>query len=261
MRGGPSGVLAALTTAVVLFSLAGHQVTSATAGPRFLGRLGAALIEVDRWLPAHREDIDLLARDKPASVVQLRDLPVDVRLPAVSLIDADDAVLRRLIVAEMGRILYEDRTAAFRDESGQKGSLGIGEPVRWTVTLLGSGVHGFWQAALPISLLMLVAFVAAVMLGGRSPLPPLIVGAGIAALCSFGVWLLAQAGSGAFSSPVDKEIMLILRDGAWIGVRNGVAVAVIGVTLVFLSSLIARQRQEDAWRGKPTSPPPDAPTV
>jgi hypothetical protein len=188
-------------------------------------------------------------------------VPIVVKLPASSIIDADDEALREDITASMGRSLYDEGTDAFRDESGKKGSLSIDEPVRWTVTLLGSGMHGFWKAALPISLLVLVALVAAVMLGGHSPLPPLIAGAALAAASSFGVWLLAQAGNSAMSSPVDKEIMLIIRDGAWIGVRNAAAVAVICLTLVFLASMLARQRPDGGWRPEPTSPPPDAPGV
>jgi len=236
MKGGYGGVLAALLSALALFALAGYQVTSETAATRLLGRLGAALVEIDRWLPAHREDIDLLARDRPQGVARLADLPVEVTLPASAVIDADDATLRERIVAAMGEALYRDGRDAFVGEDGDA-NLAVDEPVRWTASLLSRGAHGFWQAALALSLLALVAVVASFLMGGRSPLLPLIFGAGAGAAASFAAWLLAQAGNAALDSAVDREIMLILRDGAWIGLRDCLAVAVAGVAVRVLLTL------------------------
>src|SRR3990170_9002882 len=172
MRGGAANFLAVLTTAVALFALAGYQVTGETAATRLLGRLGAALIEIDRWLPAHREDIDLLARDRPEGSVRLADLPIEVTLPASAVIDAEAAALRERIVAAMGEALYRDGRDAFVGEDGDA-NLAVDEPVRWTASLLSRGAHGFWQAALALSLLALVAVVASFLMGGRPPpLPP-----------------------------------------------------------------------------------------
>jgi len=236
MRGGAAGLLAALATAIALFALAGYQVTSATAAERLLGRLAAALVEIDRWLPAHREDIDLLARAVPEGTVDLDDLPVDVALPAAGVIDAEEAALRDRIVALMGEALYSDGKDAFRGEEGAA-SLGVDEPARWTATLLSAGAHRFWQAALPLTLLVLLALVASLLHGGRSPLLPLTIGAGVAAACSLAVWLLAEAGETALDSAIDREIVLILRDGAWIGLRNAAAVAAAGLAIRALLAL------------------------
>src|SRR6202008_3160436 len=54
-----------LLTIVFLFSLTGFQVTSEPAATRLLGRIGASLIEIDRWFPAHQEELQLRAEDRP----------------------------------------------------------------------------------------------------------------------------------------------------------------------------------------------------
>jgi hypothetical protein len=255
MRRSAGGVLAAVMTAVVLFALAGYQVTSETAATRLLGRLAAALVEIDRWLPAHREDIDLLARDDPQAAVRLADLPIEVSLPAPDVIAAEPEVLRDRIVRVMGGVLYADGSGAFRGDDGE-GHLGIDEPARWTASLLSRGAHSFWKAALPLTLLVLLALAAATLHGGAAPLPALIAGAALAALASGGVWLLAQLGEALAASAIDREIMLILRDGAWIGLRDALAVVVAGIALRFLLNLA---RGDAPWPA--LQPPPDAPYV
>jgi hypothetical protein len=54
---------------------------------------------------------------------------------------------------------------------------------------------------------------------------------------------LAQAGQSLSTSPVDQEISLSLRDGAWLGLRNAAAVTVVMIGLrILVSSLGGRDR-------------------
>jgi hypothetical protein len=243
--------------------LAGYQVTSETAATRLLGRLGAALIELERWLPAHAEDLDLLARDRPDATVHVNDLPLSVVLPSSQVVDADQEELRQLMTRAMGRTLYDRGTGAFQDEQGAPRSLSIGEPVRWTVELLSSGAHRFWQAALLITALVLLVPAAGVMLAGRTPLTPIAIGAGLAAAASAAAWAIAGTAGGFFDSPVDKETMLILRDGAWIGLRNSLAVTAIAASLLVVISMVTRQRVEERTWPAPVEAesPPDYPSA
>ena len=118
-------LLTTILTVVALFALTGWQVTSETAATRLLGRLGAAIIEIDRWLPAHQEDIELVARDRERRC-RPGPRPADRGDPPSSLvIDAEEARLRTLITEEMGRKLYEDGNSAFRDNDGEEPSLGV----------------------------------------------------------------------------------------------------------------------------------------
>jgi len=255
MRGGLPGVFTALFTAIALFALAGYQVTSETAGERLLGRLAASLVELDRWLPAHREDIDLLARDRPQGSVHLTDMPVDVTLPAFAVVDADERQLRDVIMSIMGNSLWENGTSAFRDPDGNQRSLSVTEPVRWTTMLLDEGAHRFWTAVLALSVLLLLAFAASALIGARSPLTPVAIGAGVSAVLSLAAFLLASAASGVLDSAVDKEIMLIVRDGALIGLRDSLAIGAVAASII---GLLVLSRRNDTV-SYPAQEPPDAP--
>lgn len=245
MRDSLTALLAAMLTAITLFAFAGYQVTGEAAATKLLGRLAASLVELDRWVPAHREDIQLAARDRPQEAVLVDDLPVDVVLPSQAVLQADDAALRNLLRAAMGRLLYREGRDALQDEAGES-HLPVTEPVRWTISLLGSGAHGFWRITTVVMGIATLALVASLVMSRRSPLLSLLVGAIGAAVASFLVWLMAGAGNSVFDSSVDREIMLILRDGAWLGLRNALAVAVIALAVMYLWRTLVEPRREHA---------------
>jgi hypothetical protein len=222
----------AFMAATVLFALAGYQVSTERAATRLLGRVAGALIEIDRWLPEHREDIELMARDRPQGAFRIADLPVAVTLRAEQVNGADEPALRALLLANMGKALHEHSNAAFRDNEGVRKAPGVYEPVHWTVLLLGADMHRFWQAALPVSLLILLALGAAMLLSGRAGFGPIAAGAGFATVASMLVWFGARAIGAASAASLDKEIALVLRDGAWIGIRNGLAVLAASLALM-----------------------------
>ena len=101
------------------------------------------------------------------------------------------------------------------------------------------------------------------LLGGVNAATNESPGAIIGAVGSIAVWVLAQAGSNALDGAVDKEIMLILRDGAWIGVRNSLATAAAaGALLLLMRMLTGDVQHEQVWEA-PTgqASPTDAPPV
>lgn len=247
MRGSAAGLITAILTAVVLFCLAGYQVTTEIAGVRFEGRIGAALIELDRWLPAHRDDIELLSRDRPDAPLVLPDLPIEVLIPSSAVLEAPDETLQATIQRAMGEKLYADGSGAVQDESG-KSHLGFAEPVRWTINLLGADMHGTWRSVLILTTVLLLAVCAGMLWTRQSPLSAVAIGGVIAAVLSLGMWFLAQVMNTLLDGAVDKEIALVLRDGAWIGLRNGLSVAVIGAAATYLVSQLARPRDRyDDW--------------
>jgi hypothetical protein len=264
VRGSLTTLLAALLTAFTLLSLAGYQVTGDSAGPRLLGRLSAALVELDRWVPVHREDIQLVARDRPQESVLVDDLPVDVVISSEAALNADDEALRDLLRAAMGRELYEEGRGVLRDETGGT-HLSITEPVRWTVSLLSSGAHSFWSLVLIASAVLTLALYATMIPGRQSAWKPLVLGSAIAAVASFAVWLIANGSSSLFESSVDREIVLIARDGAWLGLRNALAVTAMSLAVLYLwRALVAPHMQDEDDRYWPDvnemsdSYPPDA---
>ncbi len=228
------GFLLLLMTTITLIALTGFQVTSETAGTRLLGRLGVVLIEIDRWLPVHQEGLKLLARDRPEGELEVADLPVQVAIPSMLVLDADEVLLRSLISDAVGTSLYKNGTDGFATGEGQAGSLDLNEPIRWVVSLLNSGTHGFWQVVLPFTALLLALTLAAVLTSGGAPLPAIAFGAAAAAGISLIGWLLMELGNSSSDRALNRETFLILRDGFWIGVRNGVAVAVAAGALHFM---------------------------
>lgn len=249
-----ASLLTTILTVVALFALTGWQVTSETASTRLLGRLGAAIVEIDRWLPSHQEDIQLVARDREEGTVLIRDLPIEVTLPAVVVVNADEPQLRALITEEMGRQLYEDGNSAFRDSEGAPASLGINEPVRWTVTLLGPGMHGFWLAVMALTLLLALAAAASMMTTGEMPMNSIAIGAVIGIIASFGFWLLMQLAEGMASSAADREIILILQDGAKLGMRSCGGVAIPAAVLALLMSFAHSRGPRTQYNPIPPTP-------
>lgn len=227
----------AFLTVVVMFTLAGSQATGETAGERFLGRIGGALIEVDRWVPAHRESIDALARERPDSPLPLPDFPMEVLLPAEAAIGATDGSLRDAVMQGMGATLYREGSSAIQDEEGES-NLSMTDPVRWSVNMLNQNAHSFWQFSFVISALVLLAVCGGLIWMRQWPFVALAIGGGVAAGLSLAAWIFVQVMGASVGSAVDREIALVLRDGAWIGLRNGLAMLVIGLGAAFLMSML-----------------------
>jgi hypothetical protein len=246
VRGSSSNILVAFLTIAVLASLTGYQVTSETSGVRMLGRLGAALIELDRWLPAHRDDIELLARDRPNQPLILTDLPIEVAIPAAAALEAPGPVLQATIQEAMGHRLYDEGYEAIQDEQGET-HLGVTEPLRWAVAALDSGAHSFWRIAAIISALVLLAVCIGHFWMRESPLPGLAVGAAVSALLALAAWLIVMLLGSSVTSALDEEIARVARDAIWIGVRNSLAATAIGVGGLYAFNTLVGPRHRDEW--------------
>jgi hypothetical protein len=238
-------IFAALMVAGALFALAGYQVTSEASGERLLGRLGASLVELDRWIPAHREDLNVHAKDRPGEVIVIGEMPLKwVVVPSDSVVDASDEELRDILTSGMGYALYQNGAAALSPEGEDVTRLSLIEPARWTVELLSQRANAFWLATLVVSLVLLLALSVALLLGRSSPFSAVTLGAGIAAGCSLAAWVLAFGAGFAFTSAIDKEIMLIVRDGASLGLRNAIGVGIIAAALQYLLRPFSAPRRQ-----------------
>ncbi|HWC28784.1 MAG TPA: hypothetical protein VG845_01770, partial [Dehalococcoidia bacterium] len=183
-----------------------------------------------------------VARDRPQESVLINDLPVDVVVPSTAVLDANNEEVRDLLRRAMGRRLYEEGSGVLQDEEGGT-HLPVTEPVRWTVTLLGSGMNTLWLIVTLLAGIATLALLASLGFARRSPTLPVLFGALAASIGSVIVWVLAEFGSSTFDGAVDREIMLILRDGAWLGLRNALAVAVMSVAALYLWRTIVEPRR------------------
>jgi hypothetical protein len=232
--------LVTVLTLFALFALAGFQITGRTAATRLLGRLGSALIEVELWLPAHREELELRAGERPQGIIQASDIPVVTSLPSSQILDAPELLQDRLVAA-MGRSLYDNGTDALQGDAGPV-KLGEDEPVRLATNLLSKHAHGLWTAALALSGILLAGLCLDFIRAGRTPLPSLLLGAVLACIGAGGGWLMATAAGTVLESGVDKEVMRIARDGAWLGLRDSLAVAVACTGLLLISRTAGWER-------------------
>lgn len=235
----------AFLTILTLICLTGFQVTSETASVRFLGRLGAALIELDRWLPAHRDDIQLQARDRPSQPLTLTDLPLNVTIPP-SAANASSSALEATIRDAMGQRLYKDGTGAIQDDQGQS-HLSITEPIRWAIGTLDSGAHGFWSITLAITGLALLAVFAGHFWMRRSPLPGFAVGSAIAVVPALIAWLIVTLVGSSMSGALNEELARVARDGVWLGVRDSIAATAIGLGSLYAYNTLIGPGRNDEW--------------
>jgi hypothetical protein len=241
-----SNILVAFLTLVTLFALTGYQVTSEAAAVRLLGRLGASLIELDRWLPAHREDIELLAGDRPDQPLVLDELPIEVAIPPEAVLDAPDSMLRATIAEAMGRRLYEDGYLAIEAESGAD-NLNLTEPLRWSIDALERSAHTFWTIVVIIAALALAAVCAGHLWLRQSPLPGLVAGSAIAAVFAIAAWLVTGGIASSVSGSLNQEIAEVVRDGVWVGVRNTLGATAIGLGGLYVLSIRFGRAEEDRW--------------
>ena len=241
-----SNVLVAFLTILALASLTGYQITSETSAVRLLGRLGAALVELDRWLPAHREDIELLARDRPTEPLILNELPVDVAIPAEVALEASEPVVKATITEAMGHRLYEDGYDAIQDEQGET-HLGLTEPLRWTVGSLDSSAHSFWRLALIVSGGALIVLSLVLFWARQSPVPGFAVGSAIGALLALMAWLAASFFGASVDGALDEEIAQVTLDGVWIGLRNSFAATAIGLGGLYVYNSFLGHREVNEW--------------
>ena len=243
-----SGILIAVLTFVTLVALTGYQVTSETSAVRLLGRLGAAMVELDRWLPAHREDIDLLARDRADQPIVLAGLPVEVAIPSQVVLEEPEPVLQSTIAEAMGRRMYEEGYTAVRDDQGET-HLGLTEPLRWSIDALDSSAHGFWRIALLVTGGALAIILLLHVWTRQSPMPGVVAGSGIAALAGLLAWFGSMLLGGGLDGAIDEEVGRVATDGLWIGVRNGVAACAIGLGGLYAYNSLVGERppEEEYW--------------
>jgi hypothetical protein len=228
----------AITTFVFIFSLTFFQGTGPTAGPRLQGRLAAAAVELDRWLPAHREDIEASARERPRLAIELTELPVSVTVPTTAVLDQDPSRLQAAIVAAMGEVLYADGRPAFFGG----GSLSVTEPARWLMDFIRPSVHRFWEylALFELAGIVLLATVAAISTTApplSAILRPVAFGAGFALLASVVLWLAGRAGAAAAGPPITDESFLIVRDFAALGIRISLALCLGAGAILMLRNI------------------------
>jgi hypothetical protein len=230
-------LLLAVSTFALLGALCGFQATGATAAPRLLGRLTAALFELDRWTPQHREELRTIAANRTRGPVDVKGLPVAVSVAPADVLSADGSTLARAIAAAAGERLYADGASAFAGPDGG-GNFSMTSPERWAIALLDKSSHAFWQAGLAAAAVLALAALGLCALTSASGLAGALrtAASGAAAFAALAAvfWAGAGLGAGIPKAAADRELLRMLRDCAWLGLRNGLALTAAGAALVLM---------------------------
>jgi hypothetical protein len=247
MRGVLPSFFITFLTIIFLFSLTGFQITSHTAATRLLGRLGASLIEVDRWLPMHQEELQVRADDRPTGAVPLSGVPIDAEIMSSKVRGADSNVLRDRVVEAMGEALYTKGTDAFRSDAGAV-NLSVEEPVKWATQLLQRDMHDYWLPPMAFAGIIIAGLCLDFIRVGRSPLSSILVGSLMATFFAAAGWIFATLANGVLESGVDKEVLNVARDGAFMGLRNSVTVGAAATALMLVLKItVSTPRQNPRY--------------
>jgi hypothetical protein len=232
-----------LLTIVFLFTLTGYQITSHTAATRLLGRLGASLIEVDRWLPMHAEELQVRADDRPNGTVPLSGVPIDAEIQSSRVQGATLNDLRDRVTQAMGEALYTQGTDAFRTDKGVV-DLSVEEPVKWATQLLQQDMHKYWLPPMAFSGIIIAGLCLDFLRMGRSPLSSILIGSLMATFFAAAAWIFVTLANGVLESGVDKEVMHVARDGAFMGLRNSVTIGAAATALMLVLKVTVQTPRE-----------------
>ena len=129
--------------------------------------------------------------------------------------------------------------------------------MRWAVKLLERDVHHYWLPPMAFAGIIIAGLCLDFLIIGRSPLSSILVGALMATLFVAAAWISATLAGSALESGVDKEVMLVARDGAFMGLRSSITVGAAATALMLVvritvsaprAGTLRRQREWDRDR-------------
>ena len=240
-----------LVSLVGLFSsLTLYQLTAEGVAKRTLSRSVAALTEIDPLLDRNYDDLQQRAgAAAPADTLQVRDFPIAVPLTPAQAKTISRQDLRALLLERSADALYADGTSALRAPAAHAGSVGV-----FSVAGISDRGLGFLTTRNHDILRVLTFALAAVSLALAAALGMLCRGFGRLAavggvtlaaavpwtLGGFGVWLYLRAVDGAGTEYTKAQFAQIGRELAWIPIRDGAALGLLGALMLILGIALAR---------------------
>ncbi len=109
------GPLLVVDVFLLLVSLSLANVTAPGPAQRALAHSVAILTEVDAFLDAHYETLQVQAQQGAGTTIVLADFPLPVNFSADEIAGADRQQFRALLLARSGALLHDEGVAAFRE--------------------------------------------------------------------------------------------------------------------------------------------------
>ncbi len=244
-----AGLLLFVSLGALFAVLALYQATSAGTAQRTLRRAVAALTEIDPLINRNYDDLrQRAAVAAPGDSLTLRDYPVAVPLTPRQAETISKTDLRRLLLDRSASEMYGRGTAALRPAASKGGSVGVFSVAGITnngLDFLRRRNHDILRvltmvfAAISLALAAGLAWscrgfgrVASVgLVTFAAALPELLGGAAL--------WLYARLQGGGGAEYTQQQFAAIIRELAWIPIRDGAALAVLGGTVLLLGMALA----------------------
>lgn len=243
--GAAAALFFAINALIVVLSL--YQMTAEGTAKHALRRAVAALTEIDALIERDYDDLQQRAASVEADErVRLAEFPLDVSFAPREVEAASRDTLRSMLLDRSDDVLYDDGTDALRAADGA-------DPGSFSAAGLVDGWLGFLRArnhAITGVLTLVMAAICVVLAG-------LLAGAcrGFGRIAAVGATVLAGAlpalsgaailrlyialASDADTEYTQRELLEIGEALAWIPLRNGIAFAALGATLLVAGTACA----------------------
>jgi hypothetical protein len=248
-----AGVILVFTLAAFIAALSLFQATSEGTAERAHQRALATLTEIDLVIERNYEALQLQAETAQiGEPVLLAGFPVRVPLMRDEVLGSEPEELRTLLLERGADRLYEDGTAALRDEAEAAGTVGMLSVAGITDRGLGllrernHTVFGFATIVLGAATLALAALVVALSRGfGRiGSAGVAMAAAAVPVIIVTGAMHLYARNAGSRDGRfIAKEFAGIVEELTWIPVRNGLAFGMAGALLA-IAALVAGRMLE-----------------
>lgn len=233
-----AGVALFAVFTAALFSLQLYQMSGETAAKATLSRAIDALAEGDAWIARQHDALQARAEASEAEDgIVLDDYPVAVTFTRSEIIDSTPEQLSTIARARATDLVYHDGADALRSDKAAGGPGRFSAPggVDAFLGLLTERTHTIttWLtlALVGLSVVLTLALASLCRGYGRAGGPGIALAAAASALLLAGgaAWLSATTSSD--SEYLGAELLAIGKDLAGLPLRNGVALAALGVTL------------------------------
>lgn len=241
-----TGVALTLVLIGFLLALTGFQLTSRTTGERILRRAVATSTDLQGTIPRIETELHKAADQETSESVVVPDFPIRVELSrSEATTPAGDKLYER-ILDESARRLYDEGTPAWtsNEPTMSQDIRRISAPGAFDTAfgMITSSSHTWFLIAM-IVLGVLGLLLAAVLLTGlRWDVRFLVLGlvalaAAVPSLAAAAVFALALRIAEPASDPFVSALLDLGIDAAWVGVRDYLAVTVVGLAITGIAAL------------------------
>jgi hypothetical protein len=233
------GLVAALLALLISLNL--FQLTAPGPAQRVLRRAVASLTEIDSLLAVHEPALREQAEASPSAPLSLPDYPLDVSLSPQE-VGQPPTEVRGLLLGRSAEQVYQEGSAAFREEGESAGSSGLSAPgaVHASLGFLTASNHDALRVATLVLAIVCGALSGALALLTRGYGRLTALGAAVAAASVLFLLLTAvvRLALGLATSVSDDYISVQLLDlakgAAWLPLRNGLIFSGLGLALLVL---------------------------